>query len=220
MTAKRVVLTGYEPWSHASENPTIDLLECARERNYVDIELVTLPVPVDSTRIAPLVDEALESHRPDIWISLGLYPGSPVVSVERTAANIKDFPVPDNARAQPVDEPVFADGPFAYRSTLPIKAMVAAMHERAIPAKVSNTASTYLCNQIMYTTLHLAQEKALPTRAGFIHVPCTPGYVAGASYPEHEFPSMSLELMAEAVDAAIVTAAGREDDIAEPPRGY
>ena len=220
MTAKRVVLTGYEPWSHASENPTIDLLECARERNYVDIELVTLPVPVDSTRIAPLVDEALESHRPDIWISLGLYPGSPVVSVERTAANVKDFPVPDNARAQPVDEPVFADGPFAYRSTLPIKAMVAAMHERAIPAKVSNTASTYLCNQIMYTALHLVQEKGLETRAGFVHVPCTPGYVAQAAYPEHEWPSMSLDLMDEAVDAAITTAAQQDTDIAEPPKGY
>lgn len=142
-------------------------------------------MPVESAGIAPLVDEALESHRPDIWISLGLYPGSPVIAVERTAANVKDFPVPDNVDAQPVDEPVYADGPFAYRSTLPIKAMVAAMHERGVPAKVSNTASTYLCNQIMYTALHLVHEKALPTHAGFIHVPCTPGYVAGASYPEH-----------------------------------
>ena len=220
MAARRVVLTGYEPWSHASENPTLDLLERARERNFADIELVTLPVPVESARIAPLVDEALESHRPDVWISLGLYPGSPVIAVERTAANVMDFPVPDNADARPVDEPVFADGPFAYRSTLPIKAMVAAMHGRGVPAKVSNTASTYLCNQIMYTALHLAHEKGLPTRAGFIHVPCSPGYVAQASYPEHEFPSMSLDLMSEAVDAAIVTATEREDDIAEPPGGY
>ena len=220
MATKRVVLTGYEPWSHASENPTLDLLERARERNYDDVELITLRVPVDSERIAPLVDDALDAHRPDVWISLGLYPGSPVVAVERTAANVRDFPVPDNADAQPVDEPVFADGPFAYRSTLPVKAMVAAMNERDIPARISNTASTYLCNQIMYTTLHLAQEKALATRAGFVHVPCTPGYVARADYPEHEFPSMSLDLMADAVDAAITTAANRESDIAVPPKGY
>ena len=220
MTAKRVVLTGYEPWSHASENPTLDLLDKARERNFADIELITLRVPVESERLGPLVDEALEAHRPDIWISLGLFPGSSVIAVERTAANVKDFPVPDNVEVQPVDEPVYPDGPFAYQSTLPIKAMVAAMNERAIPAKVSNTASTYLCNQIMYTALHLVQEKRLETRAGFVHVPCTPGYVAQASYPEHEWPSMSLDLMDEAVDAAITTAAQQDTDIAEPPKGY
>ena len=220
MTAKRVVLTGYEPWSHASENPTLALLDRAREQNFADIELITLRVPVDSTRIASLVDDALDTHRPDIWISLGLYPGSTVVAVERTAANVKDFPVPDNVDAQPVDEPVFADGPFAYRATLPVKAIVAAMNERGVPAKVSNTASTYLCNQIMYTALHLVHEKALPTRTGFIHVPCSPGYVAQASYPEHEYPSMSLDLMADAVGAAIVTAAGQDTDIEAPPKGY
>ncbi len=220
MAAKRVVLTGYEPWSHASENPTLDLLDRARERNYTDVELITLRVPVESERITPLVDEALDTHRPDIWISLGLYPSSPVVSIERTAANVMDFPVPDNADAQPVDEPVFAEGPFAYRATLPIKAMVAAMNERGVPAKISNTASTYLCNQIMYTALHLVQEKELPTRAGFIHVPCTPGYVARAAHPEHEWPSMSLDVMSDAVDAAIVTAAERDDDIEAAPRGY
>ena len=143
-----------------------------------------------------------------------------MVSVERTAANVMDFPVPDNADAQPVDEPVFGDGPFAYRSTLPIKAMVAAMNERGVPAKISNTASTYLCNQIMYTALHLVQEKELPTRTGFIHVPCSPGYVARAAYPEHEWPSMSLDVMSEAVDAAIVTATERGDDIEAAPRGY
>ncbi len=220
MAAKRVVLTGYEPWSHASENPTLDLLDRARERNFADIELITLRVPVESERLGPLVDEALEAHKPDIWISLGLFPGSSVIAVERTAANVMDFPVPDNVDVQPVDEPVYPDGPFAYQSTLPIKAMVAAMNQRAIPAKVSNTASTYLCNQIMYTALHLVQEKGMETRAGFVHVPCTPGYVAQADYPEHEWPSMSLDLMDEAVDAAITTAASQDTDIAAAPKGY
>ena len=220
MAAKRVVLTGYEPWSHASENPTLALLDRARARNFLDVELTTLRVPVDSAAIPALVDEALEAHRPDIWISLGLYPGSAVVAVERTAANIMDFPVPDNAAAQPVDEPIFADGPFAYRATLPVKAIVQEMTDRAVPAKVSNTASTYLCNQIMYTALHLSRTKALATKAGFIHVPCSPGYVAKAAYPEHEFASMSVDLMADAVDAAIAASARLETDIARPPKGY
>ncbi len=220
MTSKTVVLTGYEPWAHAAENPTLELLERARERNYADINLVTLRVPVESAKITALVDEALDKYRPDVWISLGLYPGLAVIAVERTAANVKDFPVADNVSARPHDEPIFADGPFAYQATIPIKAIVRDMTERAIPAKVSNTASTYLCNQIMYSALHLVREKKLGTRAGFIHVPCSPRYVANAAYPEHEFPSMSLDLMSDAVDTAINTAVSRAADIKAPPKGY
>lgn len=220
MAAKRVVLTGYEPWSHASENPTLELLDRARERNYSDIELITLRVPVESDKITPLVDDALEEYRPDVWISMGLYQGLAVIGVERTAANVKDFPVADNVDAQPHDEPVFADGPFAYPATIPIKAIVQALGERDIPAKVSNSASTYLCNQIMYSALHLSRQKQLDTRAGFIHVPCSPRYVANASYPEHELPSMSLDLMSDAIDAAIITSAEQETDIKAPPKGY
>lgn len=220
MTAKTVVLTGYEPWAHATENPTLELLERARERNYADINLVTLRVPVESGKITALVDEALDEYRPDIWISLGLYPGLAVIGVERTAANVKDFPVADNVNARPHDEPVFADGPYAYQATLPIKAIVRDLNARAIPAKVSNSASTYLCNQIMYSALHLVRDKKLDTRAGFIHVPCSPQYVAKAAYPEHEFPSMSLELMSDAIDTAIITSVNCPTDIKAPPKGY
>ena len=220
MTTKRVVLTGYEPWAHASENPTIELLERTRKRNIPDVELITLRVPVETEKIEPLVDEALDEYEPDVWISLGLYPGLAVVGVERTAANVRDFPVADNVDAKPHDEPVFADGPFAYQATLPIKAIVKEMTERKIPAKVSNSASTYLCNQIMYSTLHISRQKNLDTRVGFIHVPCSPAYVAAASYPEHEYPSMSIDLMELAVDAAITTATQRDADIKAPPKGY
>jgi len=88
MAAKRVVLTGYEPWAHAAENPTIELLDRARERNIPDVELITIRVPVETNKITPLVDEALEEYQPDIWISLGLYQGLSVIGVERTAANV------------------------------------------------------------------------------------------------------------------------------------
>lgn len=220
MTAMTVVLTGYEAWAHASENPTLELLERAGERNYADINLVMLRVPVESGKITALVDEALDEYRPNIWISLGLYPGLAVIGVERTAANVKDFPVADNVNARPHDEPVFADGPYAYQATLPIKAIVRDLTARAIPAKVSNSASTFLCNQIMYSALHLVRDKKLDTRAGFIHVPCSPRYVAKAAYPEHEFPSMSLDLMSDAIDTAITTSVNCPTDIKAPPKGY
>ena len=217
MAAKRVVLTGYEPWAHAAENPTIEPLDRARERNIPDVEFITIHVQVEIDKITPLVDEALEEYQPDIWISLGLYKGLSVIGVERTAANVKDFPVADNMDAKPHDETVFADGPVAYQATLPIKAIIKEMTDREIPAKVSNSASTYLCNQIMYAILHLAKQKKLATRAGFIHVPCSPAYVAAADYPEHD---MSIDLMELAVDAAVTIAAHRLTDIKAPPKGY
>ena len=90
MAAKKVVVTGYEPWAHATENPTLDILSHLRGRNFPDIEMVTIEVPVETDKITPLVEETLDEHKPDLWISLGLYPGSPVVSVERTAANVRN----------------------------------------------------------------------------------------------------------------------------------
>lgn len=220
MTSKRVVLTGYEPWAHASSNPTLDLLDRTKERNLPNIELFTISVPIEDSKITEIVDDALNEYKPDVWVSLGLYPGLSVIGIERTAANVRDFPVPDNMGSQPVDEPIFADGPFAYKATLPVKAIVKSLTSNSIPAKVSNSASTYLCNQIMYSALHLINKKQLNSRAGFIHVPYTPEYVASASYPEHEYPSMSLDMMADAVCFALATAVKLDEDIYAPPKGY
>ena len=220
MATKTVVITGFEPWGHAAENPTLDILDRLRGKNFEGIELKTVRMPVDTTKIGGLVSDALDEHHPDVWFSLGLYPGSSLVSIERTAANVRDFPVGDNAGNQPYDEPVFEGAPPAYWTNLPLKAIVRDIRKRGIPVKVSNSASTYLCNQIMYSALHLSKEKRLKTRAGFIHVPCTPQYVARAPYPEHEWPSMSLDLMIEAVETAVTTATTCERDIKEAPKGY
>src|SRR5262249_37575216 len=96
MSAKMVGVTGCEPGGHATENPTLDILERLRGKNFDGIELKTVRVPVDTKGIAGLVNDTLERYRPDVWISLGLYPGSSVVAIERTAANVCDFPVADN----------------------------------------------------------------------------------------------------------------------------
>ena len=220
MTSKRVVLTGYEPWAHANSNPTLDLLDRAKERNLPNIELFTIPVPIEDGQISAIVDNALKEYMPEVWVSLGLYPGLSVIGIERTAANVRDFPVADNVGSQPFDEPIFSEGPYAYKATLPVKAIVKTLTSHSIPAKVSNSASTYLCNQIMYSALHLIVKNNMKCRAGFIHVPYTPEYVAGASYPEHEQPSMSLDMMADAVCLALATATECDEDIQAPPKGY
>ena len=120
-------------------------------------------------------------------------------TLERVAINVNDATIPDNAGAQPVDEAIAPDGPVAYFSTLPNKAIVSAMREAGIPAAISNTAGTYVCNQILYAVLHFIAEKKLPAKAGFMHVPYLPVQVAD----KPSMPSMSLEDMVRALEVAI-----------------
>jgi pyroglutamyl-peptidase len=219
MTPK-IVVTGFEPWQHGAENPTLDVLDQLEQSNDVPGELTTIRLPVDTTKLATLVEDALDRVRPDLWISLGLAPGHSVIAVERMAANVRDFPIPDNEGHQPGGDPVFADGPAAYLSTLPVKAMTFALRAAGIPAKLSNSPSTYLCNQMMYTVLHLVDRKRMATRAGFIHVPATPGYVAKQAYPFVDMPSMSVELMTRAVLRSLTAIAEAPKDIQAPTFNY
>jgi pyroglutamyl-peptidase len=222
MTAmtRKIVVTGFEPWQHGTENPTLDVLDQLEHSNAVPGKLTTIRLPVDTTKLAAIVEEALEQVTPDVWISLGLATGHSVIAVERMAANIRDFPIPDNAGHQPGGDPVFAGGPAAYLSTLPVKAMTFALRAAGIPAKLSNSPSTYLCNQMMYTVLHLIERKRMPTKAGFIHVPATPSYVAKQAYPFVEMPSMSVELMTNAVLKSLAAIAAATRDIQAPTFNY
>jgi pyroglutamyl-peptidase len=219
MTPK-IVVTGFEPWQHGTENPTLNVLDQLEHSNAVPGELTTIRLPVDTTKLAAIVEEALDQVTPDVWISLGLATGHSVIAVERMAANVRDFPIPDNAGHQPGGDPVFAGGPAAYLSTLPVKAMTFALRAAGIPAKLSNSPSTYLCNQMMYTVLHLIERKRMPTKAGFIHVPATPSYVAKQAYPFVEMPSMSVELMTNAVLESLAAIAAATRDVQTPTFNY
>jgi pyroglutamyl-peptidase len=212
----KIVVTGFEPFAHGSENPTLDVLAQLQRANGIEGDLTTIQLPVDSVRLSAITSENLDALRPDLWISLGLYTGLAVIAVERIAANVMDFPIPDNAGVQHGGRPIIENGPAAYMATLPVKAIATDLRANGIPAKVSNSPSTYLCNQMMYTVLHLIAEKGLNTRAGFIHVPAHPAFVARQSYPFVEMPSMSIELMTEAVKNAIRTSTAVYDDHREP----
>ena len=221
MTAKpSIVVTGFEAFAHGTENPTLDVLAQLRAANDINGELTTLALPVDSARLAQLVGSKLDELKPDVWISLGLAAGLAVVAVERIAANVMDFPIPDNVGVQHGGLPVFATGPAAHLATIPVKSIASALRAAGIPAKISNSPSTYLCNQMMYTVLHLVAAKGLPTRAGFIHVPAHPAYVARQIYPHVEMPSMSIDLMTAAIKTAISTTLAVEHDHGEPAFNY
>jgi pyroglutamyl-peptidase len=203
-----LLVTGFEPFDKHILNPS------GRIAQQLDGEMlagrrvagVVLPVTRDGGPRA--LSEAIERQRPEIVLCLGLAEGRAVLSAERVAINVLDYPVADNAGEQPVDAPVIPGGPAAYFATLPVKAILSAWREAGVPGAVSNTAGTFLCNQIMYAALHLGAT--LGFRAGFIHTPFLPEQAAAARTPTA---SMSLEVMVQGVRLALETSLTRQADL-------
>ena len=120
----RIVVTGFEPWGPNAENPTLEILDLLKAADDVEGDLTLLRLPVDSSKIAGITSKILDEVEPDLWISLGLATGLAVIAVERIAANIMDFAIPDNAGYHHRGEAVFADGPAAHTATLPVELIV------------------------------------------------------------------------------------------------
>ncbi len=206
---KTILVTGFEPFGGESENPS---QEIARQLNGHVVARHRL-----IGRILPCVFGAanrelrglLDEFQPAAVICVGQAGGRKEITPERVAINVDDARIPDNAGAQPVDRPVVPRGPAAYWSTLPIKAIVATLRAHEIPAAVSQTAGTFVCNHVFYGLMHeLARCRGV--RGGFIHVPWMPEQAKrqGRSRP----PSLSLATMVEAIAlAAEVTATVRRD---------
>jgi pyroglutamyl-peptidase len=129
--------------------------------------------------------------------------------VERVAINVNDARIPDNDGNQPIDTPIAENGPVAYWSTLPIKAMVENMKRDLVPASVSHTAGTFVCNHLFYGLAHLIATERPGMRGGFIHIPYLPEQAV--RYPGK--PSMSLELLAKGLEICVKTAIEHEKDI-------
>lgn len=161
-----VLVTGFEPFGGDATNSSGDAVALLAEQWTGAATLVTEILPVEFDGAAEQLDALVATHSPDLVIAVGLAGGRTAITPERVAINIKDARIMDNAGHAPVDEPVVAEGPAAYFSRLPVKAIVQGMRQAGIPAELSQTAGTYVCNAVMYRALHGAAP-----RAGFIHVP-------------------------------------------------
>jgi len=192
-----ILVTAFEPFQQERINATMQALALLPDDlNGAKLSMHILPVVFGraAERLCALVDEI----QPDAVVCLGQASGRADITPERVAINVMDARIADNGGNQPVDVPVRADGPAAYFSTLPVKAMVQAMKQAGVPASVSNTAGTFVCNDLMYSLLdHLAmQGREIP--AGFIHIPATPAQAA-----ERPSPSLSPETVAKGLEAAL-----------------
>jgi pyroglutamyl-peptidase len=177
------------------------------ERCTGDERLVVEVLPVAFRAAAARLRALIDEHRPDIVIATGLAGGRSEVTPERIAVNLADARIPDNDGAQPVDAPVVAGGPAAYLATLPVRAIAAAVNDEGIPAAVSHTAGTFVCNHVMYTALDAAAPGVC---AGFVHVP----YVSGAA-PQGA-PALPLADIARALEIAVRTCISVSADLATP----
>ena len=195
-----VLVTGFEAFGGHAANPSLEVAKALDGRAVGDAVVRSAVLPVHHAEAAPLVGRLLDEADPLAVVHLGLAGGRARIALERVAVNVMDFDTPDNAGYRARGEPCVPGGPAAYFATLPLAAVLAALLAEGIPAYVSNTAGTYLCNQTMYGTLHLLAQRRHPARAGFVHLPLLPAMVAASGL---EQPSMDAGLMVRAVEIAL-----------------
>ncbi|WP_198968907.1 pyroglutamyl-peptidase I [Xylophilus sp. ASV27] len=176
----RVLVTGFEPFEQDPVNPSWEVARALHGERIAGALVHAVQLPCVFGAAIEQLHQALEQVRPTLVIGLGLAGGRIDFTPERVAINMDDARIPDHAARQPVDTPVIAGAPAAYFSTLPIKAVVRNLRAQGIPASVSNTAGTFVCNHVFFALMHwLAQGRGEPgVRGGFIHVPALPEQAA------------------------------------------
>ncbi|HSV44433.1 MAG TPA: pyroglutamyl-peptidase I [Ramlibacter sp.] len=169
------LVTGFEAFGASVLNPSWMAAQALHGRQVVGHRVVAAQLPTAFGQSLEVLQALLQRHRPDLVLLCGQAGGRAALSLERVAINVDDARIPDNAGAQPIDTPVVAGGPAAYFTSLPIKAMLAALLAEGINAEVSQTAGTFVCNHAFYGLMHLlAQPGAHGARGGMVHLPWLP----------------------------------------------
>ncbi|WP_332399194.1 pyroglutamyl-peptidase I [Vibrio metschnikovii] len=196
----KVLLTGFEPFGEDSLNPSQALLNAKEQLHVTGVEVIGCVLPVARYQATEVAINAIKTHQPDLVLMFGQASGRAAITPERVAINLDDYRIADNAGHQPIDEAIIADGPAAYFTTLPVKAMVEDLQQAGIAAEVSYSAGTFVCNHLFYAVQHYLSQKDI--RSGFIHVPPLPEQVP-ATNPS--LPSLGLEPLIAAVRVMIQT---------------
>ena len=207
----KALVTGFEPFGADAVNPSHEAVSRLPSR-LGDVAIETCVLPTVFGRAIAALEDAVVRARPEIVLCVGLAGGRAELSLERVAINVDDARIADNDGQQPIDRPIAAGGPAAYFTGLPVKAAVASLREAGLPAIVSNTAGTFVCNHVFYGLMHLIATHDLPLRGGFLHVPYLPEQAAGLGGAQ--VPSMALDDIVRGIEIILQVAAARTDDIA------
>lgn len=173
------LITGFEPYGGRSLNPSAQLAAALDGAEIGGLRVVGRTSPVSIAGLSERIDAWLDDLRPALVIALGLWPGEPMIRLERYAVNLADFEIADNSGTRLSDAAIAAGDATALASTLPLRAIEHALLADGIPARLSNTAGTYLCNATLYGLLRAIRKRGLDVPCGFIHLPYLPAQVVG-----------------------------------------
>lgn len=174
----KVLLTGFEAFGGEQNNPSADaVMQLCAQPAPAGIQWQALVLPVEFQRSAQLLRQTLQDYQPDLVLSIGQAGGRTAISLEQVAINLLEARIADNAGWQPSGLAVVPQGPTAYFTTLPVKAIRQALQSEGIPAEISYSAGTYVCNALMYNLMHQLQQQP-QCRGGFIHIPYSPAQAA------------------------------------------
>ena len=194
----KILVTGFDPFGGEKVNPALEAVKSLPSEIH-GAEIHWVEIPTVFYRSAEVLEAEIVRFQPDAVLCIGQAGGRASLTPERVAINQDDARIPDNQGNQPIDTPIRLDGQAAYFSTLPIKAMVQAIKEEGLPATVSNTAGTFVCNHLMYQALYLADKKFPNMRAGFMHIP----YMTEQVINKPNIASMNLTDIVRGIEAAI-----------------
>jgi pyroglutamyl-peptidase len=198
----KVLISGFDPFGGETVNPAMEVVKNLHGRRIGNIEICACTLPVVQRKSAHVLLRAITETDPHVVIAIGQAADRATISFERIAINIDDFRIPDNEGNQPLDVAVLEGGPAAYWSTLPLKSMLKNLLEHGIPANISNSAGTFVCNHVFYMLMHTLTQEGNSRRGGFIHIP----YLPEQACRKQGAPSMSLETVTRGLELAVETA--------------
>ena len=204
----KLLLTAFSPFGGEKINPSLEAVKLVKDKIF-ETDIIKLEVPTVFGKSIKIVADAIEKEKPDYVLCIGQAGGRYGITPERVAINIDDARIPDNEGNQPIDIPIFADGEPAYFSNLPVKAIVEEIRKEGLPASLSNSAGTYVCNHLMYGVLYTLSKKYKGVKGGFIHVP----FIPEQTVDKPDKPSMHLGDIVRGLEAAIKAIVENEIDI-------
>lgn len=204
----KILLTGFDPFGGEPINPAWEAVKRVSDR-LDDIEVIKLMVPTVFYKSIETVQKKMEEVKPDMVLCIGQAGGRFDLCPEFVAINLNDARIPDNEGNQPLEGAIFEDGQTAYFTNLPVKAMVQEIKKAGIPASVSFTAGTYVCNHLMYGLLYTIEKQYPTVRGGFMHVP----FITSQVLDKKNMPSLTLDQLTKGIEAAIIAIRDHEKDI-------
>lgn len=205
----KVLITGFDPFGGETVNPAYEAVKLLPEE-ICGAEIIKLEIPTVYTKSGAVVEKAIEEHQPDVVLCIGQAGGRSSIQIEKVAINLAEARIKDNEGNRPMDVALHEDGENAYFTNLPCKAVVNELRSNNIPAHISYTAGTFVCNDVMYHLLYLISKKYNTIRGGFIHVPYALEQVIDKPAGT---PAMSLETIARGLELAIKAIIENDEDI-------